>query len=153
LPFVVEGFRVELLMIYCNLVVYPEVRQRIAELDQPVRLARDVVRENPNLACLLLLQFLFAEGHGKLIVELGILSKVFNVVTNEPRAVVALRQLFLVLPLNVLVPHSQDIFQLLDYSSELSQDAVFLRKLQPIPAQYVPGPRVEVRRNNSLIDF
>jgi hypothetical protein len=72
LPFVVEGFRVELLLIYCNLVVYQEVRQRIAELDQPVRLARNVVRENPNLACLLLSQFPFGEGQVRLIVELGI---------------------------------------------------------------------------------
>jgi serine/threonine protein kinase len=153
LPFVVEGFRAELLLIYCNIVVYPEVRQRIADHEQPLRLAKDVVGENPNLACLLLSQFPFGEGHVKLIVQLGLLTEVFRVVSVEPRAIVALRQLFLVLPLNVLVAYSHDIFQLLDYNSELSQDAVLLKKLEPIRAEHVPGPRVEVTRHDSLIDF
>jgi hypothetical protein len=148
LPFRLQGFDVQLLIVFVNMLTHPEVKHGIAEYDQPFVIARRLIREQPSLACAVLANYPFGPQHFDVVLSIGLLPEVIRAAFAERNALAVVHHLLVLFPPGGLMGFADILAPLVGQHPELAQCEALASKLAPFlrnatTAQPSPEPLIE----------
>lgn len=133
LPISQEGLEFEILTIYSKLLNHEQLIETISSLEEPMYVARVSIELHPELACRVLAQYPFNEGHLDFVNQMQLIPSLYDNIKFQQQAITALQHLLIAMPSKYLETYPEIINSLLDKYPQFYENQSLLQKLSQIP--------------------